>query len=339
VKMEGMTDEEALLRVVCSAWTTRMWCLQEGWLASKIRIQFSDAAFDFSEALLRVNTANRDGMGEVMHSDIQGIFAGFAPGPPLSDIRMENPVLSVAAMMRGRKTSVQEDEAVCLASLLELDTQSVVQKTGAGERMAEFWRLVGKIPGEIVFAHGERLKIPGYRWAPASFLGTGVFGIPRSRQNEGLGMRIERGLVVQYPGWLFERDVCENPREAKSFMFTDGPSWWTVERIHPLPLGPKEMADVYDPIGYGLIFHFPMPQVSHVHAERDQNVGVVWDAVFVSVLSLMSDFGTVFARWEYNVLIKLSTLHNSNQVKEYLKEEEPQMFGLSLPGTQKWCVD
>ncbi|KAF8246967.1 hypothetical protein K440DRAFT_661709 [Wilcoxina mikolae CBS 423.85] len=68
-----------------------------------------------------------------------------------------------------RRTSVEWDEALCLAALLYLDIMQIVQ-TPAMYRMAKFWSLLNTIPAWLLFHELPRLEIEGFRWAPRTLL-------------------------------------------------------------------------------------------------------------------------------------------------------------------------
>lgn len=74
-----------------------------------------------------------------------------------------------------RSVTVPSDEALCLCTCLKLDQNPVLRNDGRTSRMAAFWSELARhghiIPRKIIFFHGARLPIPGFRWAPASLLG------------------------------------------------------------------------------------------------------------------------------------------------------------------------
>ncbi|KAF9639895.1 hypothetical protein BFW01_g11701 [Lasiodiplodia theobromae] len=75
-----------------------------------------------------------------------------------------------------RTTSRLEDEPVCLASMLRLEQDRIaaIQSAPASQRMMSFYINCGWPSLTWAFMasqSSDRLQIPGFRWAPSSFLG------------------------------------------------------------------------------------------------------------------------------------------------------------------------
>jgi hypothetical protein len=73
-----------------------------------------------------------------------------------------------------RSTSVETDEPLCLAALLNLDESKVTKIVRAPhqDRMWTFWGVLDEVPRSLTFENDKKLKKEGYRWAPRSFLGS-----------------------------------------------------------------------------------------------------------------------------------------------------------------------
>lgn len=125
-----------------------------------------------------------------------------------------------------QSTSRLEDETLALSTLLNLDYQSTlieqageiakkdprpeapVRKRFREMMMRDFWTLIhrnyeGSIPAGLIFLPGEKLSVPGFGWAPVTWLSgkdedhpypLNVIGKPTELHQEG--------LLVRYPGFL-----------------------------------------------------------------------------------------------------------------------------------------
>lgn len=106
-----------------------------------------------------------------------------------------------AGYLTFRSTSKASDEAICLASILGMDTERIISSP-SNIRMDVFWRAIEHIPSGIIFSNGKRLEARGLRWAPSTLLGGERF--PRGYPpGHSLPARLtEDGLQVQFSGWL-----------------------------------------------------------------------------------------------------------------------------------------
>lgn len=112
----------------------------------------------------------------------------------------------IAHALRTRSATVRSDERLCLATLLGLSLDNVV-KASPEIRMEKFWSIQPSLGKNLILWEGPRLKTPGFRWAPASFLDNAtqhqVFATATSTRQAHL---TESGLLVQYPGYLLQEE-------------------------------------------------------------------------------------------------------------------------------------
>lgn len=130
-----------------------------------------------------------------------------------------------------RAVTVQADEALCIATLLDLDIKYILEVDDVDERMKRVWemwaRKNGGVPSRLVFSIEEGVRERGWGWAPRSLLTTNAteIGYPHielepadklSRFDQKvdvsvnsrnvpltlLGQPTERGLRMQAPGWI-----------------------------------------------------------------------------------------------------------------------------------------
>jgi hypothetical protein len=72
--------------------------------------------------------------------------------------------------LQWRSTSVPSDEPLCISALLGFPLKDIMSVDVANRKM-QLWKLIRHPPRLILFWSGERLKDPGFRWAPASLFG------------------------------------------------------------------------------------------------------------------------------------------------------------------------
>lgn len=139
-------------------------------------------------------------------------------------------------------TSHKEDETIILSTLLNLDfrdthlesparykdpdTQEAIDQRR--EMMKDFLHLLskhcpGSIPAGIIFLPGERLELPGYGWAPATWASSRNedYPYPLSRMEHATELMPE-GLVVRYPGIMLhceELTLVMNHKMGQGFHF------------------------------------------------------------------------------------------------------------------------
>ncbi|RAH54487.1 hypothetical protein BO85DRAFT_500478 [Aspergillus piperis CBS 112811] len=108
-----------------------------------------------------------------------------------------------------RTTSKAEDETLCLAGVLGLDVQPLLDCDKA-DRMKTFVSLLDTIPPDLIFAPGPRLQDAGYGWAATSFLGAIHEPLTQLIQASRLlqpGLLQARGLRVVLPGLRVRKSV------------------------------------------------------------------------------------------------------------------------------------
>ncbi|KAI0383681.1 hypothetical protein F5Y04DRAFT_19052 [Hypomontagnella monticulosa] len=219
--IKDLSPLEFFMRLFCSAWMRRLWTLQEGVLGQHLTVWMNKSAQSFEDMYAQFERSvneqplpigfplwrrwqNWRQLGNPRWEDGQGNDASVAKFRVLH------------AALRFRRTSKKEDEAICVASLLNLDLKNIISvKTGA-ERMAKLWQAIGEFPTGLLFTLGPRLQEEPFCWAPASMLESGN---PLSDNGQRAVLH-EDGLHLQSPGWVIHRDGDFIPQH--SFHFRDG---------------------------------------------------------------------------------------------------------------------
>ncbi|KAJ0422945.1 hypothetical protein BJY00DRAFT_62434 [Aspergillus carlsbadensis] len=118
-----------------------------------------------------------------------------------------------------RATSKAEDETLCVAGVLGLDVQPLLECDKA-DRMKTFLSLLDTIPPDLIFAPGPRLQDAGFGWAATSFLGAIHEPLTQLIQASRLlqpGRLQARGLRVVLPGLRMGKSVL--PESGVVFAF------------------------------------------------------------------------------------------------------------------------
>lgn len=159
---------EAKLQFLCCEWFSRLWTLQEGWLASDLRVQFHNTTVSVDQLLHTFGIASiypgRMGLDDELYKQVRPYFDETAGAVNL---------MSLQRAMHGRRVTVPADEPLCIATLLDLDFATFESGMPTMEEIFE----LAKLPDGLLWAEGPRLKTPGFRWAPSTLLGQ--YGNPR----------------------------------------------------------------------------------------------------------------------------------------------------------------
>lgn len=215
---------ELLLTIFCSKWQRRLWCLQERLLAKdRIRFQFKDGAISTCNAMLRAIPKIEHGplrglpnasfnMHDLtqfgclqLHTITQSLIPMATWGAEQTLANLKLP--SVAAMstlqtlLPFRSTSRPADEALCLSNLLGVDTKQILDVPN-DSRMQTLWKMMERIPPEMIFWIGPKLQTKGFRWAPKTFMNGRDWTILSGQHNEFGATLTKDGLKVHFPGWV-----------------------------------------------------------------------------------------------------------------------------------------
>lgn len=194
---------------------TRLWTLQEGKLARKLFVRFSDVSVPISE-LLDPFAGQSLVDGKLMFIDAE-IIQGLLQDLFTDHEDVTRRILQLVISLCNRNVSVPTDEPICLATLLGLNLEDFA----AIPTMADIYRAFSNdLPEDIAFCGGDRLKEPGLRWAPASLLNQAKIRV----WTYGKAKLTARGLCM-------EKDLIRldsNPDIESSLA---GNSWYSLPSI------------------------------------------------------------------------------------------------------------
>ncbi|KAJ9155246.1 HET domain protein [Pleurostoma richardsiae] len=288
---KGKHPAELLLRAIgCSAWMRRLWTLQEGALAKSVYFMFSDRALNSFQLLTQLfQEGVRDARYMRIWHDVCNELSnlhGFGNRKQFgTDFTWTAPSLtSLQRSLHFRTVSVASDEPLCIATLMSLDLLYITSVEGAEERMVRVWELIARandgVPARILFYNDDPLSLPGWRWAPRSFLSTsreesvltidektlrfswGGGEARRLEDDQVVGIPTPAGLKVKLPGclvrpkpllpglplnpWVGLIKVVEdqiNLRGTKSGTWLRAMDWY---RSHKLNTWTEQEKDTYD---------------------------------------------------------------------------------------------
>jgi Heterokaryon incompatibility protein (HET) len=175
----GLEPYERQLQLRPSEWIGRLWTFQEGRLAKNLYIQFKDGAVPASELLQTPLD-----IGEI---EMRAMFCDFEWNcrKPLEYILTNNDdgkqrLFDLAPALAFRSVTDPNDEPICIATLLELDFDRFQSEPS----MMDIYQSLTELPRAILFLPGPRLHVPGFRWAPSTFM-TRKSWEPRAQQLPG----------------------------------------------------------------------------------------------------------------------------------------------------------
>lgn len=218
VQAAEIDTSEIFARILRSTWMQRLWTLQEGRLGREVYFQFADRAVSLREQFS--STKFRRIPSQVYRSvqlSLKFRYEGSRFTDLISDYNGSIDNTRRAIKMRG--VSVASDEALCVACLLNLELDDIVDAP-AHERMAVLWRKTADIPVGLAFSQAKRkLDRPGLHWAqpPESFLGltpllTGEedswYG-PNLWSQKHTATPSREGLIARLPGAYLHPNLFE----------------------------------------------------------------------------------------------------------------------------------
>ncbi len=210
---QNLSAAELHARILTCGWMRRLWTLQEVALASDPWIQFKDgpiSLFGIFGRLTRLHNEhfNHRRLAQDMFHDSRLLnLASYYFPKDVPDLALLDRALS------HRNTTIASDEALCIATLMNLDVSRILPLS-ADDRMCKTWDLLaaandGSLPRNIIFLGGPKLRRAGYRWAPSTLLPPSErFHVVQTRWVRWHGPQGKlgaQGLMAEYPGYRLFR--------------------------------------------------------------------------------------------------------------------------------------
>ena len=214
---------ELATRILTSGWMRRLWTLNEAVITGdspnclKLHIIFKDGQRPFN------NLFQKDIL-TLYHSE--AAFRALTQRMP-QVISASDSFHHLMKALEYRSTSRREDEALCLASILNFHVPKIFEHNSAEARMRAFYSMLDEVPTSIFFHHEPRLPSEGYRWAPQSLMinGRAIGSLIRTDATakvtaEGLLLSLPDAFIVTH--LLPVRHGKSSPRGQYLFLSPDG---------------------------------------------------------------------------------------------------------------------
>lgn len=172
----GRSVSELAFYIHSSNWSSRLWTFQEAALPKTLIFQFSNETLDsrrIRSTVREVRSEYTNALGNI--NDLHRIYDSMRGGYGRSENPYKPPVMNLWACsqaLAARTTSVQEDESLCLASLMAIDPAPFLG-VNPRDRMMHFWAQLPHVSEYLMYYEYSRLDSIGFRWAPKTLLGVG----------------------------------------------------------------------------------------------------------------------------------------------------------------------
>jgi hypothetical protein len=217
-KLEASSHTELakaiLIRITLCGWMRRLWTFQEGAIAKELEFQFADGAINLRQLLV----ATRGDRSTVANQILTQLMILRSLAYPLEHGLK---LVHILHALEWRSTSNAEDEAICIASLLDLSPETFFDLP-IEQHMPQLLTAIRSIPSSLLFSKGPRLNSPNFGWAPRSFLNSHNILDLANEGNTLLAFCDGSGLKVSLPGW---GTVQTNMKPSGTF-------WW-IQEIPP----------------------------------------------------------------------------------------------------------
>ena len=190
-------EEERLARITCSTWIRRMWTLHEAAISRVTYFQFSGEPVIIIDEPPPAPGGNPFAQwydNEVRYYSHLFEFNWWKRTIGATEVQR---IRYVFRALKSRSTSHVEDQPICLAILLDLNLNELMEVTES-HRMGKLWSMCRQLPAAILFLPGKKLADENLGWAPASCMDCTYIGIP----DETPATVTPEGLFVTLPGFL-----------------------------------------------------------------------------------------------------------------------------------------
>lgn len=217
-QFSGYNGLEPLIRITMSKWVRRLWTLQEGIVCDPDRLSFKfneETTLSVTKIDSIINAA--EGNLHLAWIECPRIFnpavrnlSYFSKGKALEASNTTERIANLWQAVQWRASQRESDETICLASLLDLPVEPLLELPEKDEqRMCKFLTLLDEswlgIPAGLIFLPGPKLQTAGFRWAVKTWMGSvpREYPYPLSLKHK-LTHLTTRGLLVACAGLRLE---------------------------------------------------------------------------------------------------------------------------------------
>lgn len=169
-----MSVIEVVARIEASSWSQRLWTFEEGRLGRRVWFLFRDRAvelFRLVENGWREQFFRTPSLAS--HSVEIQILVRYNSSRVWEFQQLHSSSTQIPFVRHslcGRTTSKAKDEAICLASIMSLPIQPIIDAPDQ-KKMDVFWSLLPCVPRGMAFSMASKqLTTDGLRWAPESMM-------------------------------------------------------------------------------------------------------------------------------------------------------------------------
>lgn len=197
------TDVQKPQQLELSDWLTRLCTYEEACLAGdKLFCMFADGltpASRFHRAMTGKNNNVREEITRnKLHVYIGTGFVQLLCGPSRFMVNVSH--------LHKRTTTKAHDEAICLATLNEIDVNKLPSKPTLIDL---FKHMTNTLPEDIIFTDGPGSNAPGFRWSPTSFLSRSTLFYPPSQK--AVELRPDGLCVIEDVAFIFHDINIHSP--------------------------------------------------------------------------------------------------------------------------------
>jgi hypothetical protein len=221
--------EKILLRIASSPWVRRLWTYHEAELAKKLVFQLSDSGVDVTEIWNEWWETESISFYNRLPYLLPGLVPGFYK---LRRLNGNDRFVRLLTNLRWRTTSKLRDEPLCMAGLLDLDVQAILDTPEGEKKMIAFVSLHPEFPSDVLFWTTKRiLSEADYAWCPQSFLAApasdeywkyskqGVVSTGKYTVFLNYGLERVSGFVVKLCGFIFPPELNGPNKDELRYRF------------------------------------------------------------------------------------------------------------------------